>query len=103
MLSIAGALMLIIAYLVYIRHLKHLPLIFLTLMIAVLLSENLKVFDWNGITQGVSRTIEADGMASITTGRTPMYSWVFESLEGHWLFGLGPQGFWHMPRRCFRS
>ena len=101
MLSIAGTLMLIIIYLVYVRHLKHLPLVLLTLTVAALLAENLSVFDWNGITQSVSRTIEADGMASITTGRTPIYSWVFESLEGHWLFGLGPQGFWHMPNRAY--
>ena len=76
----------------------------LSIAAGLLLSEWLAVFDWNGVIDLATRTIEAAGAQDLNqlgTGRLDMWLRSWDSVKDHLLFGLGPQGYWLMPNRVF--
>ena len=99
-ISVIAVLIILVSYLFYVRGLKfsHLALTCVALVLAAYLAELFKVFDWNGILGQIFRTEEA-GTVAMLSGRLDIWMRSIESLEGHWLFGLGPQGYYFMPNR----
>ena len=101
-ISVIGVLIFLALYLAHVRSLKlsHLALTCVALFLAVYLAELFKIFDWNGIFGQVHRT-EKMGVDSVLKARFEVWMSVIESLKGHWLFGLGSEGYYLMPNRIF--
>lgn len=102
-LSFFGSLILMVAYLAYTRNfrLNRLVVTCLTLFLAIYLSELFHIFDWNGVLSQISRTESAGSVASFTTNRTLIWKDAIETLNGNWLLGFGPQGYFFMAERIF--
>lgn len=87
--------------LLYDLHWKRIVLTFIAMSVGLIFAEQLKIFEWNGILSQVSRTIEATSFNAVSTGRLGLWASSIESLESHWIFGLGPQGYYLMPNRIW--
>ncbi|MFC1695060.1 O-antigen ligase family protein [Pseudomonadota bacterium] len=94
---------LLVGYLIYVRSLRagDLFVFCTTVLIAVFLSKHFDIFDWNGFSGQISRTIDSENVNGLLTGRLSYWESVVDSLEGHWILGLGPQGYYFMPNRIF--
>ena len=82
----------------------HSPFVFKLLLVmffAFLLSELLTVYSWNGLINTYARSAVSDSINQLSTGRIEIWKSTVESLNGNWLFGLGPQGYYFMPNRLF--
>jgi len=68
----------------------------LSILAGMLLSELLVVYPWNGIIDSYQRSISAESITQLSTGRITIWIAALESLKGNFIFGLGPQGFYLM-------
>lgn len=71
------------------------------MILGILLAEVLAVFPWNGLLQSLMRSVEAGSLDEFSTSRVRLWMSVIDSLQGHWLFGLGAQAYIHMPNHIY--
>ena len=53
---------------------------------------------WLGLGSALERTVGSTGVNELFTGRLDIWRWSLQSLKGHWLFGIGPEGFRYLIR-----
>lgn len=101
--SVLLSLLFITAYLLYIKKLNYIYFVtvIVALLLAIVIAESFKVFHWNGLYDQVARSVEATSMKTFSTNRTTLWSTTIESLNGNWLLGLGPNGYWFMPNHVY--
>lgn len=74
-------------------------------IVGFLLAEWMAVFPWNGLLQGIFKSVP-DGLTGaeihrISANRIMFWKTSMESLQGHALFGLGPQAYKWMPNHIY--
>jgi O-antigen ligase len=69
--------------------------------LGVIISELTAVMHWNGVLQAFQRSLVAENINQLSTNRIKIWLTTWESVKRHFLFGLGPQGYFFMPTRIF--
>lgn len=75
--------------------------LFVVLIVAVLLAHQHSVFGFNGLFNSINRSVEAESVNRLSSGRLTIWAYSLDAIQGHWLLGLGPQGYLFMPERSF--
>jgi O-antigen ligase len=71
-------------------------------LLAILISEQLIVFHWNGIMSMIGRTSTADNLNAVSSGRLSVWK---EALQAWWqspIFGLGSDAYTYIPKQNLR-
>jgi O-antigen ligase len=74
------------------------PLVIL-LLLGIAVSQQLSVFSFNGLWNSFSRSVEAESINRLSSGRLNIWSYSLEAIKKHYWFGLGSQGYIFMPER----
>ncbi len=92
----------IFAMIVHKLNLKYFvfTIIFSTVF-AIGLSQLLAIYDWNGIFNTVQKSVNAQSLNQLSSGRFSIWKNVFALLNENWLFGLGSQGYYFTENRSF--
>jgi len=70
-------------------------------LIGLFVGEWLAVFDWNGVTNTVQRSLNTDDVDGLFSGRISIWMSVWKSVRDYIAFGLGSQGYYFMPNRIY--
>lgn len=74
-------------------------------IVGFLLAESMAVFPWNGLLQGIFKSVPVsftgDEINRIGSNRIMFWKTSLASLQGHALFGLGPQAYKFMPNHIY--
>jgi O-antigen ligase len=54
-------------------------------------------FSWNGISNSVERSVAAETVNKLSSGRLAIWRYSIEALKDNYLFGLGSQGYLFIP------
>lgn len=63
------------------------------LIAGILLSEWMSVFPWNGLIHNVAKTVTAETVFDLTSGRNSLWELALIGLKENWLFGLGADAY----------
>lgn len=102
-ISIVGA-MFAVWIALYFKKLNSKQFAFLmvfVLVIAIVFSEWLSVFPWNGILSRMLVAMQADSIKELSNGRIIIWEATWETIKDNIFFGLGPQGYRFMPNHYF--
>ena len=70
-----------------------------TFFIGLAFSIAFHVFPWNGLVNGITRSVSAENINALTTGRGTIWQHALQGIKGNPFFGLGPYGYILIPGR----
>ena len=71
--------------------------ILLLIFVAALIAHYLAQFSWNGISNSIERSVAAESVNRLSSGRLAIWKYSLEALKDDYLFGLGPQAYLFIP------
>lgn len=71
--------------------------ILVIISVAGLVAHYAAQFSWNGISNSVERSVAAETVNKLSSGRLAIWRYSIESLKDNYLFGLGSQGYLFIP------
>ena len=74
-----------------------------SVLLSVVLAEQLSQFKFNGLRNSVSKSVAAEDFNRLSSGRLVIWQDSMEKLEGHWVMGFGSQAYLMLPDRVVRK
>ena len=66
-------------------------------LIALMVSELLVVFQWNGLFNNIDRSVASTSVNTLSSGRMAIWQLITEAMHGQYLLGLGVNAFEYLP------
>jgi len=66
-------------------------------LIALMISELLVVFQWNGLFNNIDRSVASTSVNTLSSGRLAIWQLVIDAMHGQYLLGLGSNAFDSLP------